>query len=133
MLWLVLLYFALVVILVGAMLTISYFLGERHHESATGEPYESGVVSTGSARVRLSAKFYVVALLFVIFDLEVVFLFAWAVAAQELGWTGYAAALVFLAVLAVGLVYEWRQGALDWGPPTHAIAEAQTPRRDVAV
>ena len=69
---------------------------------------------TGSARVRLSAKFYLLAMFFVIFDLETVFIFAWAVSAREVGWPGYLEILVFIGVLAVALVYLWRLGALDW-------------------
>jgi NADH-quinone oxidoreductase subunit A len=106
-------YLAVVSILVAAMLGISALLGEKHDQPATGEPYESGIVSTGSARIRMSAHFYVVAMLFVIFDLEAVFLFAWAVAARRVGWAGYGGMLVFVAILVAGLVYEWRQGALD--------------------
>lgn len=98
------------------MLVLSYLLGQRHRDSATGSPFESGIVSEGSARVRLSAKFYLVAMFFVIFDLEAVFLFAWAVAARELGWTGYFEILVFVGVLVAALIYLWRIGALDWAP-----------------
>jgi NADH-quinone oxidoreductase subunit A len=101
--------------MVVVMLTLSYLLGQRHRERATGEPYESGIVSTGSARLRFSAKFYLIAMLFVIFDLEAVFIFAWAVAFRELGWAGYLGALVFIGVLVAALIYEWRIGALDWG------------------
>ena len=77
-------YFALVLLLVAGMLVVSYLLGQRHHQRSTGEPYEGGILSEGSARVRLSAKFYLVAMFFVIFDLEAVFLFAWAVTARSL-------------------------------------------------
>jgi NADH-quinone oxidoreductase subunit A len=101
--------------MVAGMLALSYLLGQRHRERATGEPYESGIVSTGSARLRFSAKFYLIAMLFVIFDLEAVFIFAWAVAFRELGWAGYLGALVFIGVLVAALIYEWRVGALDWG------------------
>jgi len=113
-LWPLGLYFVLVVLLVAAMLAASHVLGQRHSDRATGEPYEAGIVSEGSARVRFSAKFYLVAILFVIFDLEAVFVFAWAIAGRELGWAGYVGLLVFLLVLAVALIYEWRLGALDW-------------------
>jgi NADH-quinone oxidoreductase subunit A len=106
---------AVVVALVGAMLGISYFLGERHNEKATGEPYESGVVGTGTTHMRLSVHFYLVAMFFVIFDLEAVFLYAWAVAAPELGWPGYIEVVVFIGILLAGLAYLWKQGALDWG------------------
>jgi NADH-quinone oxidoreductase subunit A len=107
-------YFGLVLLLVAGMLLASYLLGQRHAAAAAGEPYESGIVSEGSAHVRLSAKFYLVAMLFVIFDLEAVFLFAWAVAARELGWPAYWEALTFTAILVAALVYLWRVGALDW-------------------
>lgn len=111
-------YTGAVIVLVAGMLGVSYVLGQRHRERETGDPYEGGIVSTGSARVRLSVKFYLVAMFFVIFDLEAVFLFAWAVAARELGWAGYAEALVFVGILVAALVYLWRSGGLDWGEPT---------------
>jgi len=114
-LWPLAVYFALVGLLVVAMLSLSFVLGERHTDRATGSPYESGILSEGSARVRFSAKFYLVAMFFVIFDLEAVFLFAWAVAVRETGWAGYAEALLFITVLLATLAYLWRVGALDWG------------------
>jgi len=113
-LWPLVLYAALVLIVVGGMLGLSYVLGERHKDRATGEPYESGIVSTGSARLRLSVKYYLVAIFFVIFDLESAFIFAWAVAFRELGWVGYIEIIVFIGVLLAGLIYLWRNGALDW-------------------
>lgn len=115
-LWPILIYFALVLLLVASMLALSFVLGQKHRDRATGSPYEAGIVSEGSARVRLSSKFYLVAMLFVIFDLEAVFVFAWAVASRELGWSGYIEALIFIAVLVGALVYLWRVGALDWAP-----------------
>jgi NADH-quinone oxidoreductase subunit A len=108
------LFFAAVVLLTAGMLGLSYILGQRHREHDTALPYEGGVVSTGTARVRLSARFYLIAMFFVIFDLEAVFIFAWAVAARELGWPGYWEILVFIAILAATLAYLWRVGALDW-------------------
>jgi NADH-quinone oxidoreductase subunit A len=114
-LWPLAVYSAAVIVMVAGMLVLSYLLGQRHQERATGEPYESGIVSTGSARLRFSAKFYLIAMLFVIFDLEAVFIFAWAVAFRELGWAGYFGVLVFIGVLVAALIYEWRVGALDWG------------------
>lgn len=103
-------------VLVVVILAVSWVLGQRHREQATDEPYEAGIVSTGSARLRFSAHFYLVAILFVIFDLEAVFLFSWAVAARDLGWAGVGAAGGFVVVLVVALLYEWRVGALDFGP-----------------
>ncbi len=113
-LWPLALYAALVFILTAAMLGLSYLLGERHKERATGEPYESGIVPTGSAHLRLSVRYYLVAVFFVIFDLEAAFLFAWAVAFRQLGWAGYLEVIIFIGVLLAGLVYLWRSGALDW-------------------
>lgn len=122
--WPLVVYLVLVLVIAGTMIGLSYFLGERHRDRATGEPYESGIVSTGSARVRLSVKFYLVAMLFVIFDLEAVFIFAWAVAFEEAGWVGYVGALIFIIILAIALVYEWRLGALDWQPIRLRLAKS---------
>jgi NADH-quinone oxidoreductase subunit A len=112
-------YFAAALIIITFMLVLSHFLGQRHREPATGEPYESGIVSTGTARLRFDVKFYLVAMFFVIFDLEAVFIFAWAVAVRETGWAGYLYMLVFLLVLMAALVYLWMSGALDWGTSRH--------------
>jgi NADH-quinone oxidoreductase subunit A len=113
-LWPLAVYAVIVGMLVVAMLGLSYVLGQRHQDRATGSPYESGILSEGSARVRFPAKFYLVAMFFVIFDLEAVFIFAWAIAVRETGWTGYAEVLLFIAVLLATLAYLWRVGALDW-------------------
>ena len=123
-LWPLGLYFLIALVVAGSMIGLSFVLGERHSDRATGQPYESGIVSTGSARVRLSVKFYIVAMLFVIFDLEAVFIFAYAVAYEEVGWAGYAGLLVFVAVLVVALIYELRMGALDWEPARLRLAKA---------
>jgi NADH-quinone oxidoreductase subunit A len=108
-------YLLLVILVVGFLLGITHVLGERHEERGTGIPYESGEMPTGSARVRFPADFYLVAMFFVIFDAASVFLFAWAVAARELGWAGYAAMLIFLLETATALAYLWKTGAFDWG------------------
>jgi NADH-quinone oxidoreductase subunit A len=112
MLWPLLAYSALAVLVTAIMLG-SYVLGQRHRNGA-GTPYESGIVSTGSARVRFSAHFYLLAMFFVVFDLEAVFLFAWAVAAREAGWAGYWEVVIFIGVLLAALIYLWEVGALDW-------------------
>lgn len=109
-----LIYFAVALLIIGVMFGLSFILGQRHVGRETNEPYESGIKVTGSARIKFTAKFYLVAMLFVIFDLEVVFIFSWAIAAVELGWAGYVVMLVFLGILIAGLIYEWRMGALDW-------------------
>lgn len=117
-------YGAIVLSLVGLILGLSYVLGQRHKERATGEPYEGGIVSAGGARIRFSSQFYLVAMLFVIFDVEVVFILAWAIAFRELGWYGYAGVAVFVLMLVVVLIYEWRNGALDFGPDGNKILAA---------
>ncbi len=114
-LWPLAVYFVVVAVMVAGMITLSYILGERHREKQTAEPYESGIVSTGTARVRFDIKFYLIAMFFVIFDLEAVFIFAWAVSIRENGWAGYAEMALFIGVLAAALVYLWRLGALEWG------------------
>lgn len=121
------LYAAVVIVLAAGMLLASYLLGERHRDVARGEPYESGVITTGTARGPLSIKFYIVAMLFVIFDLEIIFLFAWAVAASELGWIGFAEVAVFVGVLVAGLAYLWHEGALDWGTRRRLKAAGRAP------
>jgi NADH-quinone oxidoreductase subunit A len=113
MLWPLIVYSGLAVLVTATMLA-SYVLGQRHRDPTTGTPYESGIVSEGSARVRLSARFYLVAVFFVVFDLEAVFLFGWAVAAREVGWAGYWEVLIFIGVLMAALTYLWGIGALDW-------------------
>ncbi len=123
-LWPLFLYGVIVLSLVCAMLGISYVLGQKHNERATGDPYEGGILSTGSARIRFSSQFYLVAMLFVIFDVETIFIFSWAIAFRELGWYGYAGVMVFLILLVVVLIYEWRAGALDFGPDGKKILKA---------
>jgi len=113
--WTLGLYAAVVIALVATMLVASWLLGQRHSERATSAPYESGIASTGGARLRLSVGFYPVAVAFVVFDLEAVFLFSWAISARDLGWAGYAEAMIFIGVLVCALVYLWRRHTLEWG------------------
>ncbi len=116
-------YFGAVILLVLTMLGLSYLLGQRRSNKATNMPFESGVVSVGTPQIQMSVEFYLIAIFFVIFDLETVFIFAWAIAFFELGWEGYAAIMVFVVILAVALIYEWRSGALDWGVKTRTGLE----------
>ena len=102
--------------LVVFMLVVPRLLGGRSSGSQKQETFEAGVVSAGSARIRLSAKFYLVAIFFVIFDLEALFLYAYAVSVREVNWLGFTAAAIFIAILFVGLVYEMRLGAMNWAP-----------------
>jgi NADH-quinone oxidoreductase subunit A len=106
-------YLAAVLLVIGGMVGASYLLGEHHRDRSTALPYESGIESTGTARGRHSADFFLVAIFFVVFDLESVYVFTWAIAARELGWLGYLEICAFIGVVAASLAYLWRQGALD--------------------
>ena len=114
--WPFLVYGAVVLLVLAVILILSYFLGQRHNDQATGQPYESGILETGSARLRFSSQFYLMAMMFVIFDIEVVFIVLWALAFNELGWAGYIAISFFIGLLIAVLIYEWSIGALDFGP-----------------
>jgi len=107
-------YFGSVLAVTCVMLGGAYFLGQRHRAKAADEPFESGVVPTGDVHIRFSVQFYLLAIFFVIFDMESVFLFAWSVALKEAGWSGFIEALIFISVLIAALVYLWALGALDW-------------------
>ncbi|TBW54417.1 NADH-quinone oxidoreductase subunit A [Marinobacter halodurans] len=98
------------------MVGASALLGGRSRGRSKSLPFESGVIGAGSARQRFSVKFYLVAMLFVIFDIEAVYLFAWAVSIREVGWIGFWGAAIFIFVLLAGLLYDSRVGALDWAP-----------------
>lgn len=124
----------------GAMLLASWLAGERRPRAGE-QPYESGILPTPGAGLRYAPHFYLVGMLFVVFDVEAAFLFAWAVAVREAGWVGLVEASVFVAVLAVSLVWLWRVGALDWGPsarkvrhppPTRAVVAAPPAGADVS-
>ena len=115
-LWPLVLYFVSVLAVVGIILILSALLGEKSKMTrATIEPFESGVVHIGSAHIPITVEFYLIAMFFVIFDLETVFIFAWAIAFHELGVFGYLAISVFIVILVVALIYEWKSGALEWG------------------
>lgn len=122
--WPFLAYGAIVVVLISIILGLSYVLGQRHKDRATGEAYESGIISTGSARLRFPSQFYLVAMLFVIFDIETVLIISWAIAYKEVGWTGFLGVSVFIFILLAVLIYEWRNGALDFGPDGKKILRA---------
>jgi NADH-quinone oxidoreductase subunit A len=119
--WALGIYVVAVFVIVGLMQGLAWVLGGRNHGRAKTEPFESGVVSLGSARLRISAKFYLVAMFFVIFDLEAVFLYAWAVSVRQSGWAGFVEAAIFIVALLIGLIYVWRLGGLDWAPTQKSI------------
>ncbi|WP_429009887.1 NADH-quinone oxidoreductase subunit A [Aeromonas allosaccharophila] len=98
------------------MIGLAALLGGRAYGRTKNKPFESGVDSVGSARLRFSAKFYLVAMFFVIFDVEALYLFAWSVSVRESGWVGFIEATIFIGLLLIGLIYLWRIGALDWSP-----------------
>lgn len=128
-LWPLLVYAGLVVVAVVGMIAGCYVLGERARRGrATDQPYESGIMPTGYARLRLTAKFYLIAMFFVIFDLEAVFVFAWVIAFRQLGWAGYVEIVVFIGILIAALVYLWRQGALDWGTKNCGLRISDCPQ-----
>ena len=124
LLWPFLVYGIAVISLVGGILLISWFLGERHEEHATDEAYEGGIVATGTARLRFPVHFYVVAMFFVIFDVEAAVIISWAISMRSAGWAGYTAVLVFIGIQMTVLVYIWKIGALDFGPDGKKILKA---------
>lgn len=128
-LWPLLVFLAAAVALVTGMIGLSALLGQRHCERTTGDPYESGIIPTGTARIRFDVKFYLMAMFFVIFDLEAVFIFVWAAGARRLGWSAYIGILIFIGFLVLALFYLWRVGALDWGA-VGRLRENQAGARD---
>jgi NADH-quinone oxidoreductase subunit A len=123
-LWPLVAYTVVVILLVAIIIGLSHILGERHEDRATHEVFESGMIATGTSRIRFPAYFYLVAMFFVIFDLEAAFIITWAVSFRELGWAGYFAILIFIVELAVALFYIWKMGALDFGPDGRKILAA---------
>lgn len=106
--------FVLAGLVVLALLLVAQSVGPKRPNPVKAEPFESGNPPRGDARARFSVSFYLVAMLFLIFDLEVVFLYPWAVVFRDLGLQGLIAVSIFLAILVVGFIYEWKKGALDW-------------------
>ncbi|HEY3346416.1 MAG TPA: NADH-quinone oxidoreductase subunit A [Nitrospirota bacterium] len=109
-------YTALVLIIVGVLMFLSWWPGSRRRTQEQLRPYESGIIPTGQTRHRLPVQFYLVAIFFIVFDLESVFVYSWAVAFDLLGWRGYAYISVFIIALFAGLVYIWKKKVLEWGP-----------------
>jgi len=114
--WPFLIYALVVLLVVGIMTGLSHILGERHKEKLTDEPFESGIPPTGNARLRFSSHFYLIAIFFVIFDLDAVFIMTWAISFRELGIAGYTGILLFIGILIAVLIYEIGIKALDFGP-----------------
>jgi NADH-quinone oxidoreductase subunit A len=111
-----LIYTMIVVALVVALHFIASWLGEKKKNPEKLRPYESGIIPTGSARLRYPIPFFLIAIFFLIFDVEGAYIFSWAISCAELGWAGWLQISFFIIVLLLGLVYIWRKGGLDWGP-----------------
>ncbi len=102
---------------VGAIVTsgvAARVTGSQNPDSAKLSPYECGFEAFEDARMKFDVRYYLVAILFILFDLEIAFLFPWAVVLQDIGWFGFIAMMVFLGILVVGFIYEWKKGALEW-------------------
>lgn len=110
----ILIFLVLSIVFAGGVLLLSYLVGRRSETREKLMPYECGVDPVGDARVRFSVKFYLVAMLFIVFDLESVFLYPWAVIYRELGIFGFIEMLIFIIILVIGFIYVWGKGALDW-------------------
>ena len=109
-------YVVMVLGLVALLLFLASWLGEKKSNPEKLRPYESGIIPTGSARLRYPVPFYLVAIFFLIFDVEAAYIFSWAVSYYKLGWAGWLQISFFIFVLLLGLLYIWRKGGLEWGP-----------------
>lgn len=106
----------MIIALIALLLFVATWLGEKTSNSEKFRPYESGVIPTGNARLRYPVPFYLVAIFFLLFDVEGAYIFSWAIAWEELGWGGWLQISFFIAVLILGLAYIWKKGGLEWGP-----------------
>jgi NADH-quinone oxidoreductase subunit A len=107
--------FILVGLTVGCLpLLIGFLMGPNRPNAAKNSPFECGFEAFEDARMQFDVRYYLVAILFILFDLEIAFFFPWAVSLRDIGWTGTLAGFTFLAILTVGFVYEWKKGALNW-------------------
>jgi len=111
-----LMHFGIATALAAAIVTLSWLIGQHKPNRTKMSPYECGVAPVGDARGRFSVKFYLVAMLFILFDVEAVFLYPWAVVLRELKMFGFWEMLVYIGIVLVGLFYVWKKGVLDWGP-----------------
>jgi len=108
-----------VLVVVAVLLFISAWLGEKRPNPEKLRPYESGIIPTGTARLRYPVPFFLVAIFFLIFDVEGAYIFSWAAACESIGWAGWIQMSFFIIVLLLGLIYIWRKGGLEWGPEKH--------------
>ena len=106
----------LILVFIASQLFVAHWLGEKKKTKEKSRAYESGVIPTGTARLRYPVPFYLVAIFFLLFDVEAAFIFSWAIAFKELGWAGWLQISFFIVVLILGLIYIWNKGGLEWGP-----------------
>ncbi len=109
-----LIHFLVAMGLAGAILLVSTFVGHRRPTRAKLQPYECGIQPTGDAREPFSVRFYLVAIVFILFDVEAIFLYPWAYVYRDLRWFGFVEMLLYILILLVGYIYLWKKGALDW-------------------
>jgi NADH-quinone oxidoreductase subunit A len=100
--------------LAAVVISLGYFLGTHRPDSEKLSPYECGFESFEDARMKFDVRYYLVAILFIIFDLEIAFLFPWAIVFNQIGLFGFASMAIFLGILVIGFIYEWKKGALEW-------------------
>lgn len=110
------LYVGIAVFLIGLLMLLAWGLGQRTSSVTKQEPYESGIFPTGQAKLSTPVPFYLVAIFFIVFDIEMIFVVSWAIAYDRLGWAGFAQVTFFILILFVGLIHLWKTGGLDWGP-----------------
>src|SRR5271166_3181087 len=125
----VLVQIALAVVIAAALIGLSFFLGKKVKDVIKDTPYECGIAPTGSARERFSVKFYLVGIVFILFDIEAVFLYPWAVVYRELKMFAFVEMLLFIVLVMSGFFYIWKKGALDWSAEAPGAADplAQSP------
>ena len=117
----------LAVLVAGALITLSFVLGKRVKDKVKDSPYECGIAPTGSARERFSVKFYLVAIVFILFDIEAVFLYPWAVVYRELKMFAFVEMLLFIVLIVCGFFYIWKKGALDWSREVPILTSRRDP------
>ena len=110
----ILIFLAVAFVLGGVVIALGFLLGTRKPDSEKLSPYECGFEAFENSRMKFDVRYYLVAILFIIFDLEIAFLFPWAVVLDQIGMVGFVAMMVFLGILVIGFIYEWKKGALEW-------------------
>jgi NADH-quinone oxidoreductase subunit A len=119
----VLVQIAISVLVASALIALSFFVGKRVKDRVKDSPYECGIAPTGSARERFSVKFYLVGIVFILFDIEAIFLYPWAVVYRELKMFAFIEMLLFVVLILVGFFYVWKKGALDWSSEAPGVAK----------